>query len=91
MTAHVEADGLLPLTHILEDIEIRGVTVHFPSGPVPGFQWRYRLTLTRPGSAGRTDEWSPWVFASRPSVEAMLDRWRSYLQDGTFGPGTRVQ
>lgn len=82
---------LLTLTHVIEDIEIRGVTAHFPSGPVAGYQWRYRLTRLGSSSADPKDEWSPWVFGSRASVEAMLDRWQRYLREGTLGPGTLAQ
>ena len=87
---HTDGD-LLPLTHIIEDIEIRGVTARFPSGPVAGYQWRYRLTVLGAHTADPRDEWSPWVFGSRASVEAMIERWQQYLRDGTLGPGTLVQ
>ena len=79
------------LSAILEDIDIRGVTFSFPSGPVQGYQWRYRVTLPPPHIEGQTDKMTEWVFGSRESVEAMLEKWQQYLREGTLGPGTQLQ
>jgi hypothetical protein len=35
----------IKLSAVIEDMEIRGVSFHFPAGPVDGFQWRYQVTM----------------------------------------------
>jgi hypothetical protein len=81
----------IELSAVIEDMEIRGVRFGFPGGPVDGFEWRYRVTIPPTSTSGPKDEWTQWIFGSRPSVEKMVEKFQHYLRDGTLGPGTQVQ
>jgi hypothetical protein len=82
-------DGI-ELSAMLDEVEIRLVKFRFPGCTVEGFQWRYRVTTPPKGSSDPKAEWTRWIFGSRPSVEAMIEKFQQYLREDS-GPGTQVQ
>lgn len=83
--------GHFELTSVIEEQEIRAITYTFPSGPVPGYEWRLRVTFQATPDSPARSEWLPWVFGSHESVEKMLKQWQHYLTLSEASPGSSVQ
>ena len=64
---------------VIEGMEMRGVNMPSPSGPIAGYQWRLKVRwLATPQAADRI-ELTPWVFGSQPAVDQMLGTWQQFL------------
>lgn len=61
--------------------EIRGFTLHAPTGPVNGCQWRLLVHYPATASAPARDDWLPWIFAPMDQVQAMLAHWSRFLAE----------
>lgn len=75
--------GSMPptLQGVIEGQEIRGVTYNLPTGPVAGYEWRLLVRRAGPPGQPDTEDWTPWIFGSQQSVQAMLNQWSEFLRD----------
>ena len=73
----------------IEGMEMRGVSMPGPNGPVMGYQWRLKVRVFATPTTPETVESMPWVFGSEEAVDQMLRAWQDYL--GTQGHWARRQ
>ena len=64
---------------VVEGIEMRGVSLPGPEGPVVGYQWRMKLRLLGTHPVPDSIEMSPWVFGSEEAVDQVLQAWQQFL------------
>lgn len=67
------------IDRVVEGIEMRGVSMPGPAGPVVGYQWRQRLRVFGTTPVPDSIEMSPWVFASEEAVDQILQAWQEFL------------
>jgi hypothetical protein len=67
------------IDRVVEGIEMRGVSMPGPAGPVVGYQWRLKLRLFGTHPVADSIEMSPWVFGSEEAVDQILHAWQEFL------------
>ncbi len=67
------------IDRVVEGIEMRGVSMPGPDGPVVGYQWRLKLRIFGTPPYPDRDEMSPWVFGSEEAVDQILNAWQQFL------------
>lgn len=67
------------IDRVVEGIEMRGVSMPGPDGPVVGYQWRLRLRIFGTYPDPDRTEMSAWVFGSEAAVDQILGAWQQFL------------
>lgn len=63
----------------IEGMEMRGVSMPGPDGPVAGYQWRLQVRMFGTHPVPDHVENTPWVFGSEAAVDQMLHAWQEFL------------
>jgi hypothetical protein len=63
----------------LEGLEMRGVSMPGPNGPIMGYQWRMKVRMFGTHPVPDHIEDTPWVFGSEEAVDQMLQAWQEFL------------
>jgi hypothetical protein len=63
----------------IEGMEMRGVSMPGPDGPVVGYQWRLKVRMFGTHPVPDHIEDTPWIFGSEEAVDRMLQAWQDFL------------
>jgi hypothetical protein len=73
------SDPQLIIDRAIEGLEMRGVSMPGPNGPVMGYQWRLKVRMFGTHPVPDHIEDTPWVFGSEEAVDQMLQAWQEFL------------